>query len=91
MTPKSKLQDMYINTPERSYQKAKNRLIFAKHYYANRAMLLVYLCTGLWIHTLYLIILALYAAPRGQKYTIIDAILQGTKKGLHSFRSSSRA
>jgi GT2 family glycosyltransferase len=91
MCPKSKLQDMYIDTADRAYQKSKNRLIFAKHYYANSAMLLVYLCTGLWIHTAYLILLTLYAAPRGQKYSIIDAILQGTKAGLYSFRSSSRA
>lgn len=91
MCPKSKLQDMYIDTADRAYQKSKNRLIFAKHYYANSSMLLVYLCTGLWIHTAYLILLTLYAAPRGQKYSIIDAILQGTKAGLYSFRSSSRA
>lgn len=82
---------MYIDTADRAYQKSKNRLIFAKHYYANSAILLVYLCTGLWIHTAYLILLTLYAAPRGKKYPIIDAILQGTKAGLYSFRSSSRA
>ncbi len=36
MTTKTKLQDMYIDTPEKAYQKAKNRILFANHYYTNK-------------------------------------------------------
>lgn len=87
MSPKSKLQDMYIDTPERAYQKAKNRIIFAKHYYTHKIAGLLYMFTGLWIHTLYLLALTLFVAPRGKKYTIIFAILQGTQAWLNSLSS----
>jgi hypothetical protein len=90
MSPKSKLQDMYIDTADRAYQKSKNRIIFAKHYYRHKIRGLLYMFTGLRVHTLYLTILALFAAPRAKKFSIIVAIAQGTNAWLHSLSSSPR-
>ena len=90
MSPKSKLQDMYIDTPDRAYQKSKNRIIFTKHYYTHKIWGLLYMFTGLRIHTLYLMLLALLSAPRNKKLSIVWAIAKGTLAGLDSLGWSPR-
>lgn len=78
MIAKTKLQDMYIDTPEKAYQKAKNRIIFADHYYIHKIRGLLYLFIGLRVHTIYLLLLATVSAPWGKKIAIVAAIMRGT-------------
>lgn len=80
MCPKSKLQDMYIDTADRAYQKSKNRLIFAKHYYANSSMLLVYLCTGLYTYSIFDSTHAICSSSRPKNILLLMLYCKGPRQ-----------
>lgn len=77
---RSKLAQMYIDTPQRAYYKAKHRIILVQRLGSLSDKLLFYLF-GLWWHTLWLIGHILYYAKMREWMVLTRAIVRGTRDG----------
>lgn len=88
MRDKTKIQDLYIHTKFHAYQKSRNRIIFVKKT-ANWSQKVIYFGCGLWVHTIYLILMVLLKDEKDEKkevkgskkYEIVKAILKGIWDG----------
>lgn len=77
MREKTKMEDIYISTPELAYQKARNRILFIKSFltwYKKWLALIVWVV----LHTKYLSILVFLYMPRDKWKDIIFAIIRWT-------------
>jgi hypothetical protein len=77
---RSKLAQMYIDTPQRAYYKAKHRIILVRRIASLSEKILFY-TFGLWGHTLWLMIHVLWLAPMREWMILIRAIVRGTTDG----------
>lgn len=79
---RSRISKMYLNNPERTYQKAKHRLLLLQALKPNSFQSLAY--KALWLpgQTLYLAAHILLFAPKSDRAWLLQALKQGTKDGL---------
>lgn len=78
---RSKLAELYINTTQRAYYKAKHRIILAS-LITNRLQKLLFYGFGLWWHTCYLVICIVWYAPYVEWRWLLGWIIRGTRDGL---------
>ena len=83
MSPRTKLQNLYIDTPERAFQKMRNKSILMKTIGSSRD-LLIYYSLGWWLQSgrsgLHIVVFA----PRKDKLPLCRAIVHGSIVGLFS-------
>jgi hypothetical protein len=76
-----KLAELYINTPQRAYYKAKHRIIFVHTIWSIKDLIVFYTLGLIWqLWWLWLHIL-MYASPK-QRWSLLNALIRGTRDGI---------
>lgn len=81
MSPRTKLQNLYIDTPERAFQKMRNKSILMKEI-ASPLDLLIYYSFGWWLQSGRSGLHVLIFASRRKKLPLCRAIIRGSVVGL---------
>lgn len=77
MSPRNMLQNLYIETPERAFQKTRNKSILMKEIGTKRD-LFIYYTLGFWLQSGWQWLHVVIFAPRKQKLPLCRAIIRGT-------------
>ena len=78
---RNKLSELYANTPDRAYYKAKHRIILINVLWNWRQQLLFYLSWFVW-QLGWIVLHILYYAPMSHWFSLFSALYKGTKDGI---------
>lgn len=78
---RAKLAELYINTPQRAYYKAKHRIIFVHTIWSMKELIIFYSIWLFWQLWWLVIHILLYAHPQ-HRFTLILSLIKGTIHGI---------
>ena len=81
MSPRNKLQNLYIDTPERAFQKTRNKSILMREIWSTWDLVIYYLL-GFWLQSGRQGLHVVLFAPWRDKIPLCRAIIRGTRTGL---------
>ena len=79
---RSRLAELYIDTPDRAYYKSKHRILLVHTIAKSRLQLLVFYTIGIWGHTFWLCLHIFFYAPVTRWISLFLALIRGTLDAL---------